>query len=644
MMDGLTQYLALRDGVTGPLRSMTDAAEKLYESQEEAARAMGNLERQMTGVGNAVSKAGGSFTAASAGMKTMIGQFALGNIAANAFFAAAGFVTELPGKIVGASDAYAGMIARLNLVTGSAQEAAQMNEMIYQSALRARGSYDGMAGSVSKIAMTAKDAFPDPRTVVPFVEGIQKLFAIGGTGIQQQADAMLQLTQALGSGKLQGDEFRSIAEAAPLIEQMVARHMGIAQGELKQLSSQGVITADILRDAILENMDEINADFAKMPLTWGQALQNMGTVASHAMAPAYEAISGLAGSDAVSGFMAAFSAVMPVVGNALAGVIRTVSAGMGAIGSVLSYLADWGAAAFLAVGRAFEAVYPLIIGGLAGWAAYLVIVNGHLAVEAALEAAAAAASAAHTAATTIATAAKAAWTTATNMQTAAAAALNAVLNANPIMLVARLALFAVAAFAAWQAGTIGLRNTVAEAFRMIADIAGSVINFVIDKINLLIGGINAVAGGLNKILGSDIKTIGTIEWRADNWGGKAYDAVQSFDPEKLVGELTTVPGGAVSAPGGYGGAMDMPESPAERETAENTKGILDAMDIMDEDIKFFRDAAEQEVVNRYTTASVQIHLENTNNITNDVDADGMITHLIDQLEEAELAGAEAVHI
>ena len=88
----------------------------------------------------------------------------------------------------------------------------------------------------------------------------------------------------------------------------------------------------------------------------------------------------------------------------------------------------------------------------------------------------------------------------------------------------------------------------------------------------------------------------------------------------------------------------MPESPAERETAENTKGILDAMDIMDEDIKFFRDAAEQEVVNRYTTASVQIHLENTNNITNDVDADGMITHLIDQLEEAELAGAEAVHI
>lgn len=644
-MDELAQYLALKDGVTAPLRSMRDAADALYESQEAVAQSMERMEDGMGGIGTAASKAGGVMASLSSGMKSMVGQFAVGNIAANLFMRAADFLTELPGRIVSASDAYAGMVARLNLVTGSEKEAAEMNDLIYQSALRARGSYDGMADSVSKIAMTAKDAFPDPRQVVPFVEGIQKLFTIGGTGIQQQADAMLQLTQALGSGKLQGDEFRSIAEAAPLIEQMVAKHMGIAQGELKQLSSQGVITADILRDAILENMDEINADFAKMPLTWEQAWQQMGTITTRAMVPVYDALRGIINGGALNGFISSFSMIMPVVGRVLGGMIQAVSEAAGGIGAVFSYLADWASAAFLLIGSAFEQVYPVIIGGLAGWAAYLAIVNGHLVIEATVQAASAAM-------TTVAAAAKAAWTAATNLQVVAAAALNAVLNANPIMWVARLALFAVAAFVAWQAGTMGLRNTIAEAFRTIADIAGAVINFVIARINTLIRFIDAAAAGLNRLTGSHIEAIGTIEWKAEGWGDKAYDAVQNFDPAKALASLTQAPdvssGGVPADYGGYGvpagGIGEDAEGPAAKETASNTKGILDAMDIMDEDIKFFRDAAEQEVINRYTTASVQIHLENTNNITNDVDAEGMITHLIDQLEEAELAGAEAVHI
>lgn len=643
-MDALTQYLALRDGVSAPLSRMTDAAEGLYESQEAAAQAVSRLENKMNELRSSSVNTEGAFSNLTGGMKDLIGQFAIGNIAAAAFISAASFVAELPGRIMAASDAYAGMLARLNLVTGSEREAAQMNEMIYQSALRARGSYEGMADSVSKIAMTAKEAFPDPKEVVPFVEGIQKLFAVGGTGIQQQSDAMLQLTQALGSGKLQGDEFRSIAEAAPLIEQMVARQMGVTQGELKQLSSQGVITADVLRDAILQNLDEINADFEKMPLTWGQIWQRMGTVATHAMAPVYKAISGFANSDLLLGLLDAFSVVMPVVGNTLGGIVDFISSGIQSFVNVLSYAAQWGAAVAFLIGDAFEAVFPLIAGGLAMVLTYLTAVNGALAIEAGIQMASAAA-------TTIATAAKAAWVSVTNLQATAMAVLNAVLNANPIILVARLALLAVGAFAAWQAGTLGLKNTIASSFQFIADIAESVINFIIARINNLISAINFVARGLNSLTGSNISTIGTIQWRAENWREKAYDAVQNFNPAELMAYISGIPGGA-SIPDTYagiaGGTSDITsgalEGPAARETADNTRGILDAMGIMDEDIKFFRDMAEQDVINRYTTASVNINVENTNNIASDVDAEGMVVHLIDQLAEAEQAGAEAVHI
>lgn len=641
-MDELTQYLALRDGVTQPLRNMAAAASRLYEAQENASSAAAALESQMNSLGASVSTSGGFFSRASDALKGMAGQFAVGNIAASALMKAADFVTQLPGKIMAASDAYAGMMARLNLVTGSEQEAAQMSEQIYQSALRARGSYDGMADSISKIAMTAKAAFPDPREVVPFVEGIQKLFTIGGTGVQQQADAMLQLTQALGSGKLQGDEFRSIAEAAPLIEQMVAKQMGIAQGELKQLSSQGVITADVLRDAILENMDEINADFAKMPLTWEQAFQQMGTVASHGMQPAYDAVKRVANGPWLQKLMNGFSVVMPVVGQNTADAINGMMALAQTASSVGSYIGEWLTAGFILLGNVSDVVFPALFAALTTYAAYLAVVNYQTAIEGMQTEWAAVKKWAHAAAT-------AAQSAATSKLSVAQAILNAVMNANPIAKVIGLVILIIGAFVAWEMATNGLRNTIAAAFRFIADTAEGVINFVIDKINWLIRGINALAQGLSSITGAHISTIGTIEWKAEGWGDKAYDAVQNFDMSKLMTGLV-MPAAPAVEDYPYGGAsaaaadMGIGEGPAAKETASNTKGILDAMDIMDEDIKFFRDAAEQEVINRYTTARVEINVENTNNIASDVDADGMIAHLIDQLAEAELAGAEAVHI
>lgn len=253
---------------------------------------------------------------------SLAGQFAIGSIAGNAILNAVEQISSIPGMLVKASDAYSGIQARLNLVAGSQEKAVELNEAIYQSALRANGSYSGMADAVSKIAMTAKEAFPDPKQVVPFMENIQKMFSIGGTDAEHQADALLQLTQALGSGKLQGDELRSIAEAAPMIEQEIAKYMGVSMGDIKQLGSEGQITADIMKNAILSATDDINKKFDSMPLKWEDIWTNMQSQTTHALAPIYTQISKLANTGLTKGTANALIVGVQVFAAAVSGLIN----------------------------------------------------------------------------------------------------------------------------------------------------------------------------------------------------------------------------------------------------------------------------------------------------------------------------------
>lgn len=286
---GMEQVTAAAEGMEQVLDKIPDKIHNIGEPIPSVGNGLDNLSSKVHNTADGFARlrdlAGSTF-----------GQMTLAGLAAGAVAKLGEAIAGLPGYLMQTSDTYAVIHARLQLVVGDGGDVEGMNQRIYESALRARGSYFQMADAVSKIAMTAKEAFPDPQTVVPFMEGIQKLFTIGGTGIQQQEDALLQLTQALGSGKLQGDEFRSIAETAPLIEQMVANYLNISQGALKQLSSDGEITADVLRDAILSNMDFINAQFEKMPLTWGNIWQLMKTQATNALVPVFDKVSKLANS------------------------------------------------------------------------------------------------------------------------------------------------------------------------------------------------------------------------------------------------------------------------------------------------------------------------------------------------------------
>lgn len=599
-------------------------------------------------------------------LSSTFAQFTMASLAADAIGRMVSAITQAPGRLAVLSDEYSGITARLNLVMGNQAQAAALNDQIYYSALRARGGYAEMADAVSKIAMTAREAFPDPREVVPFMEGIQKLFTIGGTDVVRQKDALLQLTQALGSGRLQGDEFRSIAEAAPLIEQMVAKQMNVPIGALKELSSKGEITAQIMKNAILGSLDEINEKFSLIPLKWQDAWQNIKTVAFREFVPVFEQLSRLANSPVmqqigmgmIGGIKLAAAAVLGMMNNIewLAGIAQNVGA----------YIGGWLSAGFTILAPVFETLAALALSFFivyaAGWVTAQMPLLAHIAllgVKAMWDAiligyawAQNAAIVAQNATLLIASArmgmvtmATAAWALVTQGVTAALRLLNLTMFMSPIGIVIALVGAVIVAFGAWAIKTKGLRNTIAEVFGSIAEIAGHAVNFMIRRINGLIDIINKAAEGLNGLFGTKIGTVETIgEVDPKAWGKGASDWAKNFDIHNYFPNFNP----EMPDPDDYKGkgfpGLDALVNPS-KDTAKNTQAIKEAMEITDEDLKYLRDAAEREAVNKYTTAEVKIDMGGIqNNVSSDIDLDGMVRYVSDSLFDAMAAGANKVHI
>lgn len=632
-MAGISETISLVDGSSAVMIRIANAADGMAVSIEKAKGAIEAMEGASAGASGAL----GSVKSAFSGM---LGTFTMGNLAANVAMRIADAVAQIPGKLMAASDAYSGMQARLQMVAGSAEQASQMNDMIFQSALRARGSYDGMLDSVSKIAMTAKEAFPDARTVVPFVEEIQKLFAIGGTGVQQQKDAMLQLTQALGSGKLQGDEFRSIAEAAPLIEQMVAKEMGVTQGQLKKLSSQGVITADVLRDAILHNANEINAQFESMPMTWGAMMQNMGSIAERAMVPVYTAVQRIANSSALQSVFNGLASALTIFGNVAGAAINGLVSGFGYLIDGVSILCSW----VVGLGTAFLEVFgPTLFGLFEVYLAYLGLIAGAWVAVHAEEMLGIAIDAATFAGKAALKAITGEWSLVTRGAAAAQALLNAVMMANPLGVIIALVLVVIGVFAAWKIHTVGLRNAIAEAFESMGRIVQSCVDGMIGSINFLIRGLNAAATKINEVFGTNIQQTAEISYTNGDWGKEWSDGVKNFSLDSLVPKVSTPAMPNIGRAGaGAGTVGDIAKNG--KATAANTGKMAQAMDFAGDDLRLLRELAERKAIDKYTTASVTIDLGGvTNHISNDMDIDGVVDKLTSGLRDGMVNAAQEVH-
>lgn len=228
---------------------------------------------------------------------------------------------------IGLTDTFTQTTARLERMNDGMQDTVELQNMIYRAAQSSRGAYQDTADMVAKLGTLAPDAFNSSGEIVAFAEQINKQFALAGTNAQGQQAAMLQLTQALSSGTLRGEELNSVLENAPTIAQAIARYMGATVGEMREMASEGKITAQVVKNALFDAAAETNKAFSDIPLTFGQAWTMAGNAALNAMQPAMTKLNALLNSDLGKSAVNSLISTFELLGSAASGTVDLMAAG-----------------------------------------------------------------------------------------------------------------------------------------------------------------------------------------------------------------------------------------------------------------------------------------------------------------------------
>ena len=594
------------------------------------------------------------------------------------------------GVVFDLSDTLTSTTARLSMMNDGVQTTSELINMVYAAAQDARGSFDQMADVVARFGNNARDAFGSSEEVVAFADLIQKQMTIAGASTQEAANAELQLSQALGSGVLRGDELNSIFEQAPNLIQNIADYLDVPIGQIREMAADGELSASVVKAAIFSAADDINSKFESMPQTFAQIWTSSQNTALMSFQPVLNRLNEIANSDAFQQF----------VNNAIGGLSVVASVSLEILNSLVN-VAD-------VVANNWSWISPIIGGVTAALMAYY---GSRLAVNAVdmigngIHLAAAAATGTLTAATAA--------------EIAAQNGLNGALLACPItwIVMGVIALIAVllavtnaiaqvtgvtqsgvgiitgviAVGGAFILNTIiSLINSVitlgVSFWNMLANFAaafGLIFNDPIAAIevmflslfNFIVSIVSSAAGILDTIFGSDLQSavqgfqdkIQTqINTTVENAGG---DKPKTLDPSDYTmdrisyGDAFSM--GADFGDGVVGGisdffnktfnmdsvapSIDLSDYTAGigdgvKDIAGNTGAIKNSLDITDEDLKYLRDIAEQEVINRFTTAEVKIDMSGmNNNISNGMDLDGVISAMAEGLAEAIDTAAEGVH-
>lgn len=593
------------------------------------------------------------------------------------------------GKALNISDELVQTTSRLNMMNDGVQTTAELVNMVYAAAQDARGSFSQMADVVARFGNNAKDAFSSSEEVVAFADLIQKQMTIAGASTQEAANAELQLSQALGSGVLRGDELNSIFEQAPNLIQNIADYLDVPIGKIREMAADGELSADVVKAAIFSAADDINSKFNEMPMTWGQIWQSMQNTALIAFQPVLQRLNDLANSEAFQTFIQGAIEAMATLANILLNVFE-VAASVGAF-----------------IGDNWSIIAPIIYGVIAALGAYLAImgiVNAITAISAAIDATKAAADALAAGQTFL-------WTVQQY-------GLNAALAACPItwiivLIIALIAIiFAVCNAIAKMTGiansgfgvitggvnvviqffknlgltvaniALGIGNAIAALasnmmtafhnaicsvqswFYNLLSTALSVIEGICSALNKLpfvefdYSGISSAADdyaakaseaagnkedyqSISDAFNEGFTTFDAFQdgWASDAfnagaaWGDGIADKVSNFSLSDVFGQ-TDIPNVGDYTSGFNDAIANSGVGDSIGNIDDNTGKIKDSLDVTEEDLKYLRDIAEQESINRFTTAEVTINQTNNNNVSSDTDLDGFITALDDAMGEA----------
>lgn len=579
---------------------------------------------------------------------------------------------QTAGKILQTSDEITQTTSRLNMMNDGLQSTVDLYNMVYVAANDARGSLGDMASVVARFGNNAKDAFSSSAEVVQFANLVQKQMTIAGASTQEAANAELQLSQALGSGVLRGDELNSIFEQAPNLIQNIADYLNVPIGKIRSMAQDGELSADVVKQAVFAATDEINANFENMPMTWGQMWTVFQNDATMAFQPVLQRLNDLANTDGFQEF--ATNAINDLA--VVAGVVLDIFEGIGSVGTFVSD--NW------------QIIGPIV----EGVAAALTVYYGWQLLS----------------------------TSATKAAAAAQWIYNAAMNANPAAIVA----ISIGAL-------IVLIGILANKFTGTGHIAQSVFGMITGGINVVIqyfknwgltvadifigiwnaGGacatnveiafhnaishvqalwynmlstaltvVSGICSALNKLPFVDFDYSG-ITGAADNYASKAAaaagntkdyasvpaafskgvktydtyqkgwvndaytagaawgDGVTSKIKNTLSSKATNIPN-ANNYPNALA-SSNAATAANTADTAKNTAKTANTLSASSEDLKYLRDIADREYVNKFTTAQIKVEMINHNNVNNDMDLDGMAEHLRSKIEEEMNAAAEGEH-
>jgi len=703
----IRSQMVLNDGISGVLKRITNGLSTTLNAFEQVQRASGRAVdvTQIQAARAALAEANRDVdNMAEAYRRAAQQEEVLNKGLRNGASAADGLLGKVKGivttlaagagakAVLGLSDQLASSSAPPPTVVDDGGSVDALEQKIMASAQRSRASYLGTMQTISKLGLQAGDAFNSNDELIRFTELLNKNFVIGGSSATEQAAAMYQLTQAMGSGRLQGDEYRSIIENAPMLAGAIEEYMRNVQGAtgaMKDWSSEGLLTADVIKAAVFNSADEVEARFQQMPMTWGQVWTQMQNKAIAAFDPVLSKLNQVANSER-------FETVTDGIVSGLA----TIAA---VAGVVLDLLISGGS---LVVDN-WSWLEPIVWGLVAAFVAYntvALITNGLNAATALAEGVKAAALAMSTGATFAATVAQ--------------YGLNAALLACPITWIVLLIIALVAAFYAAVAainhfaGTslsatgivmgafavagafiinliLGVVNFVigigVELYNLIATFAnffanvfndpvGAIINLFAGMFDFILGIVQSAASLIDTVLGTDMSSAvagfrNTVATKVEEIVGDQVEVMEKLNAsdyqiqrieygdawvagnslgrgiEDAVGGLFNFDLGAAE---NYGAdspfALDDISNNAAL-TAANTGATADALTATTEELEYLRDIAERDAINRFTTAEVKIDMTGMQNrIEGGADLDGVISALTDGFTEALLTAAEGVHV
>ncbi|MFC6546779.1 tape measure protein [Cohnella cellulosilytica] len=518
------------------------------------------------------------------------------------------------GAAMQTSDEYINTKARLDLINDGLQTTDELQSRIFSAAKRARGSYEDMAGVIGRMGTLAGDAFRSNDELIAFSELMQKSFRVGGSGTMEQQAGMYQLSQAMAAGKLQGDEFRSIMENAPMLAQAIAKFTEKSKGELKQMSAEGTITADIIKGAMFAAADDINSKFATMPRTFGDIWNEVKNSALQSFGPLIETINQSMQSENFDRLLNGLTIGLQMLASGASWAFSFI---LNHLDLIRNFLVALGIVAL-----AFAAQW-LVSWVIAAWPVLAVIAGIMLLL----------------------------W-------------LLSKMGVTADQIVGFVAGLFMGLYAAVYNGIASLYNR----FAVFAEFFANVFNhpvysakkLFVDFVNTTLDSVKKVAEAIDWVFGSDLAGhITSLQNQMQDWLGEmpeGYKVIQRMEEKSIIDEAkkgydagSNFMKGISEKMGSLGkgllGGMDMSGfggAPNIEKVGEVGK-IKDTVDISSEDLKMMRELAEMKSIQNFVTLTPQVSFGDTHVRQDGRSVDEIIANIGDQMTELIASGARGVY-